>query len=175
MNTSNPSVSALVAALNDGSRTRIGNPLRGTNHVSIATTEVFEASTYGAALASLNVVFRTNFRRDQTGHPVEAFVSIYDLDGLRRLLDAVHEGLKPGRRLALQTLVRARGPVPEELLRQIDVTVEWGKSYEYIAKRMTDLGIIDGVGKGWTAKKLRRIHRAYLERPPIASETEAHV
>src|SRR4051794_35142113 len=161
--TTNRSVSPLAAALNDNTRVRIGNPRRGTFAISIATAETRQAMDLAAQLDRLEVDYQTNFRRDAHGSPHTAFLTIYELDSQRRLLDALGDDLSAERYATLELLVRARGSVPQRLLRRIDATVALGKSYGYIAERMNHERHIDGMGRGWTTKKLRQLHRTYLE------------
>jgi hypothetical protein len=159
-----------VAALNDVARTRIGDPWRGTYHVSVAIEDVHEAAEFAKILDSLGIVYQANYRRDQNGgKPETVFLAIYDLASQQRLLDACAEELDETRRTALDTLVRARGPVPPAILRRVDAYVGAGKSYAYIAELMNMHPIVDGMGgRGWSPKKVRAKYEAYLEQ--MASE-----
>lgn len=148
-----------MAALNDVTRTRIGKPWRGTFYISTAVSDVQEAQSFAEVLDGLGVTFQANFRRDERGRPLKASLAIYDLDSQRRLLAALGDELDEPRREALDTLVRARGPVPKEVRDRIRASVEWGRSYEQIAQRMTELKVIDGSRAGWTKKKVRAIDR----------------
>jgi hypothetical protein len=162
--TTNPSASPLVAALKDSTRTRIGNPWRGTYHLSIATADAHEATALANQLDSLGITFQVNYQRDGTGRPKRGFLAIYDLDSLQRLSKALGSGLDEERRSALETLVRARGPIPPEILRRIGATVNMGESYAYVAERMNQLRIVDGMrGKGWTTTKIRDAYDVYEE------------
>lgn len=151
-----------MAALNDSARTRIGNPWRGTYHLSIATADAHEATALANELDSLGITFQVNYRRDGAERPEKGFLAIYELDSQRRLSEALGNGLEDERRSALETLVRARGPIPPEILRRIGATVNMGESYEYVAGRMNQLRIVDGMrGKGWTPKKIRDAYDVY--------------
>jgi hypothetical protein len=169
MRTENRSVSALVATLNDVARTRIGNPWRGTYHTSVATDDAHEATVFAKILDSLGIVFQANYRRDKNARPETLLLTIYDPASQQRLLVACGDELREKRRAVLETLVRARRPVPDAILQKIQVTIEAGKSYAYIAERMNQLRIVDGMGgRGWTARKVRAKHEAHLEQ--LASE-----
>jgi hypothetical protein len=153
-----------VAALNDSTRTRIGNPWRGTYNISIAIADAHEAAALADELDSLEITFQVNYQRDRTGRPKKGFLAIYDLDSQRRLSEALGNGLTDERRSALETLVRARGPIPPETLRRIGATVNMGESYAYVAERMNQLRIVDGMGgRGWTAKKIQEAYDVYEE------------
>jgi hypothetical protein len=155
MTLNHPSVSALVAALNNPARARIGNPWTGTFHLSITADEIHDVAHLGEALSELGVEFQTNFRRDANGTPKRAFVSVYAVESLRGLLDAVTGSLAPARKTALETLVRAREPIPMTVLKSMQHYVGWGESHAKIAQRLNAKPVIDGMGgKRWTAKKV---------------------
>jgi hypothetical protein len=168
------SVSPLVAALNT-SRTRLGDPWRGTYHVSIETADVMEATTLANALNAVDVCFQTNYRRNETGRPEKAFLTVYKLDSLRRLLDGLGDQLDDQPRQALDALVRARGPVPLEILRRISESIDLGRTYAQVAQKMNELRVVDGMGgRGWTVRKVRAAEAAYEEqlRHERASQTQ---
>jgi hypothetical protein len=156
VNTNYSGASPLVAALNDAARTRIGNPWRGTYQISIATDDVHETTAIAERLDGLDITYQANYRRDRKGRPKQAFLAIYDLASQQRLLEACGKELQEARRTALDTLVRARGPIPDELMQKIRASSEFGRSEAYIAERMNQLQIVDGMGgKGWTVKKVQ--------------------
>ena len=157
MHRTTASVSSLVDALNDASRTRIGNPWRGTFHVSIAVDIAQEAASLADELDLLGVTYQANFKRDEQGTPRMAFLAIYALDDQRRILETLGERLTAPRHRSLANLVAARGPIPPELVQRLANSLSWGKSYEYLADRLNDLAIVDSMGsRRWTAKKLKQ-------------------
>jgi hypothetical protein len=105
--------------------------------------------------------FQANFSRDERNRPTAAYLAIYSLEDQQRLVETVGSALKPRLRKQLEFLTRARGPVPEEILRRMVVTIEYGKGHAYLAERLTQLGLIDGMGKGWTPKKVRSVLAEY--------------
>jgi hypothetical protein len=173
MQTTNQSVSPLAAALNNTTRTRIGDPVRGSFSISIATDDAHEANSLAATLAGLGATFQANFRRHHTGRPEKVFLAIYDLESQRHLHSALEAELHPRRSEALDLLVRARGPVPEDVLRRIDATIRLGKSYEYVTSQMLKGGLVDGMGKGWTPKKVKKIHREYKYQQQTGARAQA--
>ena len=94
---------------------------------------------------------------------IVAYVAIYDLDAQRQLLEQFGDDLNDTRRESLELLVRARGPVDPEVLGKIVARVNFGRSYEYIAGALIEREIIDGMGKGWTASKVRRVYHEHLD------------
>jgi hypothetical protein len=151
------SISPLVAVLNDRSRARIGNPARGTNHISIAADTPHEAAHLGEELDKLQITYQTNYQRNENRQPIRALLTIYALDDQRRLLEALGQQLDPTRAKALRDLVAARGPIAPDVLQKLRRSLEQGKDYDYLAGRLNALGIIEGRGNApWTAKKLRR-------------------
>jgi hypothetical protein len=141
----------LVRALNDRSRTRIGNPWRGTYSVSIKATQPGEAQILLGILTELGVEAQLNSKNDRH------WVAIYALEAQRRLLEATGVDLEERQRLALDELVRARGPITAALVNAIRMKRDFNRmSFEAIAHLMNEKGIVDGMGgRGWTAKKVR--------------------
>jgi hypothetical protein len=167
------SISPLVAVLNDRSRTRIGNPSRGTNHISIAADQAHEAARLGEELDKLQVTYQTNYQRNERRQPIRALLTIYGLDDQRRLLEAFGQQLDPAREKVLRNLVAARGPIAPDMLKKLQKSLERGKNYEYLAARLNALDIIEGRGNApWTAKKLRRKLR---EQASEATQAEREV
>jgi hypothetical protein len=125
--------------------------------VSIATVDVHEASGLAEQLDLLEAVFQTNYRRDASGRPTGAFLALYDRESQKRLLEATRHELAQKRQSALETLVLARGSIPNDLLERMWKASElFGWSNEKIAQKMNDSGIIAGMGgMRWTAKKVR--------------------
>ena len=158
----------LAAALNDPSRSRIGNPRTGTYAVSLIAHDGGELETLERAVALLAVRSQTNQR---AGDPLVAYVAIYDRDDQRRLLEAVAELLEPGRHKRLDDLVRARGPITPELLERIRRADSLGWSHETIATKLNEGGFIDGMGgKRWTPSKVKK---ALAPQPAAATEEHA--
>jgi hypothetical protein len=148
-----------MGALNNASRTRIGNPWRGTYSLSIAAT-VNEAERLVEILEELGITAQVNGRQGDSERSAR-YVAIYDLAGLALLLGAVGERLGEQRRAALDSLVRARGPVPARIrdgIRQrYDVD---GYSFAEIAHELNEKRIVDGMGgRGWTASKVESAYR----------------
>jgi hypothetical protein len=151
------SVSPLVAALNDRSRARIADPVRGTNHISIAADTAREAAQLATQLDQLDITYQANFQRDKHRRPIRALLTIYGVDDQRRLLESVGDELRETRRSGLEKLVVARGLLPTAIVKRIENSRRIGKSYAYIAARLNELNIAEGRGGGpWTARKVRR-------------------
>jgi hypothetical protein len=146
--------SALAAALNDSSRATIGNPRRGSYYVSIALTAADRAKPLIVELEQLGVEYQINTRRRDG----KQFIAVYSVAALRTMLEELGPELHPMPREALDTLVRARSPIPDEIIEAISHRYHLdGWSAERIAEAMTAKPIIDGMGKGWTARKVQRI------------------
>jgi hypothetical protein len=139
---------ALINALNDRSRTTIGNPWKGTYHVTIDVTNHGDSNQLLSELQALGVNSQVN-----VGYIDR--IAIYDPDGLKRLL-ALGDSLDEWTLKRLTTLVRARGPVSEPIVSRIRLyrAMNWG--YERIAERMNECQVATGMGgKGWTAAKVK--------------------
>jgi hypothetical protein len=167
-------VSPLVAALNDPSRTRIGNPWRGTYHLSIAAND-WEADILLSLMQELDIDVQVNLSHRNTAQS-ERYLAVYDLDSLRSLLATVGEQLQEPIRLALEILVRARGPIPEYIIsttrQKHDVH---GLSFEQIAHLMNDKRIVDGMGgRGWTKRTVRDAYRGADSRKPAAPKQSSN-
>jgi hypothetical protein len=142
---------ALVAALNDRSRTTIGNPWSGSYHVAIDVTDrrdtkqlLSELETLGAE-AKLNLGYRDR-------------IAIYDLDSFVRLraLGDLAEHVQT----RLETLIRAKEPVPTVTREFIANRLAMRWSAERIAAELNRKRASRGMGgKGWTATKVRRVAR----------------
>ena len=138
---------ALINALNDRSRTTIGNPWNGTYNVTIDITNHGDADELLSELGSLGVSARVN-----VGYVDR--IAIYDLASIENLV-ALGEFLDERTMKRLRTLITARGPVPENLvLRIADFrSMEW--SFGRIAAYLNEKRIPDGMGgRGWTSKKV---------------------
>jgi hypothetical protein len=146
--------SALAAALNDSTQGGIGNPRRGQYHAWIAITGDSEREVLTVELEQLDIEHRINTRQRDG----QRYIAIYNVPGLRKMLEALGPQLAPERREALDMLVRARSPIPDEILDAIWRRYQLdGWDEEQIAKAMIEKPIIDGMGKGWTPRKIRRI------------------
>jgi hypothetical protein len=149
-------VARLAAALNDPIRSRIGNPLTNTWAVSFPVRSEEELAQLKLDLDQLEIAYQVN-RPRQPGASSVAFVAIYSLEDQRRLLTLLEGDLVEARRKALDLLVRARGPIPQEIVAQMIATIDAGKSYAYVANKMNELEIIEGRKSGmWTAKKVKK-------------------
>lgn len=143
----------LAAALNDTRRSRIGDPRRGHYPVSFIAKTRAEANDIKQALSALGIKARINGNPDPEKAKV-AYVAIYDNDDIQRLYEALGPELNEPRRTRLHDLVRARGPIPMDTILKMEATIAAGKSYDYVADRLNELDLIDGVrGGGWTSKK----------------------
>ena len=147
-------VVALARALNDRSRTRIGNPWRGSYHLAVKAS-IDEAESFIGTLEQLNITARIN------GEGSTQKVAVYDLPSLRRLLEVFSVDLEESPREALDALVRARGPVPQRIVEAVRVKRDLHRmSFEAIARLMNEKGLVDGMrGRGWTAKKVRAAYK----------------
>jgi hypothetical protein len=139
---------ALINALNDRSRTTIGNPWKGTYSVAIDVTNHGDTDELLSELEALGVTTQVNVgSRDR--------IAIYELDSLKRLL-ALGDPLDAWALKRLETLVRARGPVSEGVANRIRLYLDTGWSYERIAARMNERRVASGMGgNGWTAAKVK--------------------
>jgi len=156
-------VAALAPALNDANRSLIGDPRRGSYTVSFRTKDMSEARRFANHLASLGLNARTNFRRDELGEPTLAYVVLYDATDQRRLFEILESHLDRDRRQRLEDLVRARGPIPDELLERIWAASErFAWSADRIAEEMNSQRTIAGMGGiRWTAKKVQAALEEY--------------
>jgi hypothetical protein len=119
---------------------------------------VHELDRYAKSLDQLGITYQTNYARPERPERAEvAYLAIYAAHDQRRLLESVEDDLVEWSRKKLEDLVRARGPIPEEVLRRMVVTIEAGKSYEYLAQRLNELDIVAGMGGNrWTPKKAKQ-------------------
>jgi hypothetical protein len=146
--------SALAAALNDPTRSAIGNPRKGQYHCWIGVNDDSDEDALRKELNQLGVKNQINTRRRDG----QRYIAVYCVTGLRTIFEALESRLEPKLRQALDTLVRARSPIPDEILDAIWRRYQLdGWDEEQIAKAMIEKPIIDGMGKGWTPRKIRRI------------------
>jgi hypothetical protein len=147
----------VAAALNDPRRSRIADPRKGTSALAFPSADVRELACLAQALDSLGVVYQTNYSRAELVDRAErAFLTIYDREDQKRLLEDVGKLLEGSRARTLEDLVAARGPIPEPTLRRMEVTIERGMSHAYLADALNREGIITGMGtRKWTEKKVR--------------------
>ncbi len=145
----------LVRALNDRSRTRIGNPWTGTYAVSIKATDLEEAQALLNVLEELGIAAQLNSKNQRQ------WVAVYKVEALRQLLEVTEVDLEERQKIALDELVRAREPIPETLVRAVRSKRDlYGMSFAAIAHLMNEKGIVDGMrGRGWTEKKVRAAYR----------------
>ena len=149
-------MSCITAALNDPGRSNIGDPRRGTYAVSFTGKTLNDLGEITGSLETIGVTWQTN--NSHSGNKV--FLAVYAFDDQRKLLAASGPGLEIDRLSALEVLVHARGPIPDDLVRKIRVSVARGKSYAYVADRLNELGIVTGMGgHKWTTKKVRAVDR----------------
>jgi hypothetical protein len=76
---------------------------------------------------------------------------MYEIESLRQQLDTVSDDLSEPTRAELETLVRAREPVPERIIDAIRTKHDLhGLSFVAIAHLMNEKRVVDGMrGKGW--------------------------
>ena len=156
-----PGTSSLLPALADAVRTRIGDPWRGTYHVAIAADDRAEAEALIRDLGLIGVAAQINERKSAASESRRWIVAIYDPGSQARLLETMGDELDERQRGALDRLIRARGPISEQIIRTIRLRHDRdGMSFTAIAHAMNDNGVIDGMGgKGWTAKKVEAAYR----------------
>jgi Recombinase len=147
----------LAAALNDPQRTRLGNPDRNTWTVTFFPRSADQIYRLTRDLDQSGVKIQVNHRsgEHQAGEII-AYVVIYDLEEQRKLLELVRDQLSESRGEAFEKLVLARGPIPDDVLERMINTINNGKSYEYLAEKMTERGIVAGRGQKWTPNKVRK-------------------
>jgi hypothetical protein len=163
-------VALLAAALNDPERAIIGNPYNNVTAVSIRTDTVEEADKLAAALATIGCNPRTNILYSN-GRRLECRVLIYTHEEQRGLLDHITERLSDERRGALETLVRARGPIPDHILKGIAIYTNRGEPAWQVAERLNARGVIDGMKcKRWNASKISAALREYDRRRQTVEE-----
>jgi hypothetical protein len=148
---------ALIKAINDRSSTTIGDPWRGTYHVAIDVTDSADTQAILSDLEALGVTHRVNTgARDR--------IAIYDLDSLKKLLELGDE-LSAHVHERLQTLVSAKGPVPEVTRNFIGNQLSMNRSPESIAAELNERRASRGMGgKGWTAGKVKAAARGDIPR-----------
>jgi hypothetical protein len=155
---------ALAAALNDRSRTMIGDPWRGSYHVQIDVTDRPDTNRVLQELESLGVSARVN-------PGIRDRLSIYELSSLEKLLE-LGEQLEQPVRERLQKLVWARGPVPEATGQFIRDQLSMERSPQAIAAELNRRRATKGVGgKGWTPRKV--LEAAKGETPARLRKQEA--
>jgi hypothetical protein len=149
-------VAVLAAAFNDVDRSLIGDPhRRGRNGVGIETQDLDEAQALARHLASFQVQVRTTIHYDSEGNVASAIVAIYDASDQERLFEALEHQLDPEQRQRLEDLVRARRPIPNDILENIWRSYRGRRTPRQIANNMNDQRVIDGMGEGdWTARKV---------------------
>lgn len=155
----------IAAALNDPERSLIGDPRRRVYKISLISGEMREAMQLARYLARLGIVPSTTITHDEFGAPVLAHVNVYSPTGQEAVLSIVKRELTSDRHRALEDLVLARGPIPDELLERIAKADRLGKRPQKIADRLNTEGVIAGMGGvRWTAKKVRDALVEYKKR-----------
>ena len=116
-------------------------------------------------LARIGIIPCTSIEHDSFGTPIWAQVTIYAKGDQKHLFECTHTRLSREQHQRLEDLVLARGPIPDDLLEKIWVSHQKGRKLNQIAKRMTELGVIAGMGgKRWTAQKVRKALDEYARR-----------
>lgn len=146
---------AVAAALDDPERSLIGDPREGVYKVSLVSRTMKEAMQLARQLARLGIIPTTTITHDDFGGPLMAYVNVYTVSAQKTLLEIVVPVLSEARRQALEDLVLARSPIPEELLEKIWRSHKLGRTPHQIATRMNELDVMPGRGgKGWRAWKV---------------------
>jgi hypothetical protein len=157
---------AVAAVLDDPERSLIGDPREGVYKVSLISTDMREAMLFAKQLARVGIIPTTTIYHDDFGFPLQAYVNVHPHSDQRHLFELVEMALSQPRRQALEDLVLARGPIPEELLERIWKASDRGLTPHQIAAKMNELDIMPGRrGKGWTATKVKAALSAYQQRP----------
>jgi hypothetical protein len=147
---------SVAAALDDPERSLIGDPRQGVYKVSLISSDMREAMQFAKELARLGISPTTTITHDEFGRPLMAYVNVHTVNDQTALLETVGAALSETRRQALENLVVARSPIPDELLTKIWRSKEAGRKPHQIATKMNELDVMPGRGgKGWTAKKVR--------------------
>jgi hypothetical protein len=150
-------VASLAAALNDPKRAKIGNPERNIWYVCFTPRSGEELDRIAQDLNQLGVTFQINHLSGEgSAGAIIAYLAIYDLEEQNKLLDSMGDRLEGPRRMAFENLVLARGPIPDDVLAKMIATIDAGKSPEYLADKLNELGIVAGRGQKWTPKKVRK-------------------
>lgn len=145
-------------ALNDRSRTRIGDPWKGSYNVSVRCSTTAAAHELLAQLRSIGVEGQVNARPAAAeGRSSTALVAVYTHEALKTLLEATEPHLDQQQRERLSVLVRARGPIHPNMVGWIlTFRKQLGWSDGRIAAELNKDRWASGMGgKGWTAKKIR--------------------
>jgi hypothetical protein len=146
----------VAAALDDPERSQIGDPRQGDYKVSFMSSDMREAMQYARQLARLGISPITSITHDEFGQPLVASVNVWAVKAHAALLETVAVGLSVPRSQALEDLVLARSPIPDDLLEKIVYSHERGRTTHQIATRMNELDVMPGRGgKGWNAKKVK--------------------
>ncbi len=149
----------LAELINDPERSTIGDPRTNTVAVTFPVADAETANVYTQALTELGCQPQTNSRQ-QGSEAIPCYVVLYGLDDQRRLLEGLNERIDRERRAQLDTLVRARGPIPTEVMDGIRRYSRLGETGQQIANRLNDAGIVDGMRCiQWTAQKVNRALR----------------
>jgi hypothetical protein len=155
------STNLLVTALNSR-QTRIGDPWKGSYHLSIQVEDREVAETLAEQMRAIGVEPRVNRKLDADGNPKRFFVAVYALESLETLLDSLRDVLEEPQREKLSTLVRARGPIHPGVVEHIHFLHDVAKrSDEAIAVELTRRRWVSGSRKGWTSKKVWLVREAY--------------
>jgi hypothetical protein len=155
MKTEEAGLATLVRALNDVSRTKIGNPWKGSYAVSIFAIDRDEVDMLLQELHERGIEAQLNSRNGRN------FIALYRVEAIRALLDLAGHELDETRRTAVDALVRARGPVPPDIVRAIRRKRDLERSsFSAIAHLMNRMGIVDGMGgRGWDQRKVRAAYK----------------
>jgi hypothetical protein len=146
----------VAAALDDPKRSLIGDPRQGVYKVSLISSQMKETMQFARQLARLGINPITSITHDEFGGPLTAFVNVHTVKAQEALLEVVQVALSEPRRQALEDLVLARGPIPDELLEKIWKSHDGGRTPHQIASKMNELDVMPGRGgKGWTGTKVR--------------------
>jgi hypothetical protein len=159
-------LAAIVDALNDADHTLIGDPREGVYKVAFTTSNMKDAMERARQLAKTGIIPRTSIEHDSFGTPIAAQVTIYAKGDQKHLFECTETQLSREQRQRFEDLVLARGPIPDEILEKIWISHHrGGRKLNQIAERMTELGVIAGMGgKRWTGQKVQNALAEYERR-----------
>jgi hypothetical protein len=165
-------VAAVTTALNDKDRATIGDPRMKQYKVVVQYGSLKEAFALAQSLALLGVTPRTTVHHDdRSGEPIFAEVNVYGKEAQQQLRVVVGTKLRESRREQLETLVLARGPIPDDILAKIWISAASGRKPHQIAEKMNELGIIEGMGGvRWTHQKVKAALVEYERRHGLQDE-----
>jgi hypothetical protein len=159
-------VAQVAAALNDDRGSTIADPRKKVYTVTFHFPSHLEAFAFVPRLMELGIPAKTLVAHDeQTGDPTTAEVRLYPVLDQKRLLETTEPHIRPERKAALDRLIRARSPIPEDVLTRMVASRRIYRPWPAIAARMNELDVMDGRGGGdWTSSKVKKAVTSYLNK-----------